>query len=229
MLNMRLQNQPSVLVESSDQQSARSLANISGKIVEGGLPGLDSVIAGGNLNAFPEAALELLSAFWAQTPVVVRPTLKGVGTIQGYEYVANVDPGPEGFARFDEGGDRVYVWNGSDWYFGTWFGRWFKDPTIDPVDSPSPLSESIPLGIPSGTLFNSAAWQAGDAANPAGTILVPDEVVDQGEQSGAGGLVPRGPGDFAPASDDSFGSMQQLWIAAGLVGVAGFLFLRRRR
>jgi hypothetical protein len=227
MLNVRLQNQPAVTVESSSQQSARSLANISGKIVQGGLPGLDSVIAGGNLNAFPQAALELLDAFWSQTPVVVRPTLKGVGTIQGYEYVSNVDPGPEGFARFDEGGDRVYVWNGSDWYFGTWFGRWFKDPTIDPVNSPSALSESVPLGIPSGTLFNSAAWQAGDAARPAGTILVPDNV-DQ-EQTNAGGLTPPSPGTFDAPGAPQQGSMQQVWIAAGLIGVAGFLFLRRKR
>jgi len=227
MINPVLQNQSPVTVEQSARSSAIDFANTAGKIVSGGLPGLDSVIQGGNLNAFPQAALELLNAFFAPAPIVVRPTLKGVGTIEGYEYVANVDPGPEGFARFDEGGDRIYIWNGTDWFFGTWYGRWFKDSTINPVMNPSPVSEAVPVGIPSGTLFNAAAWQAGDVSNPAGTILVPDEL-DQ-DDTNQNGLTPPGLGDFDPPSSSAQESMQQVWIAAGLVGVAGFLFLRRKR
>ena len=228
MINPVLQNQSPVTVEQSARSSSIDFANTAGKIVSGGLPGLDSVIQGGSLNAFPQAALELLQVWFGPTNTTgARPTLKGVGTIEGFEYVENVDPGPEGFARFDEGGDRIYVWNGTDWFFGTWYGRWFKDSTINPLMSASPVSEAVPVGIPSGTLFNAAAWQAGDVSNPAGTILVPDEL-DQAETSG-NGLTPPSLGDFDPPSSSAQGSMQQLWIAAGLVGVAGFLFLRRKR
>jgi hypothetical protein len=172
-----IQNRPGLQVAPASEAVTRSnLASFEGTLVPGRAAGLNSVIEGGDLNAFPRAARELLMAFWQQieqTGTNDRPSMPIVGRIAGWDFVPNVDPGPQGYSNQDEGGDRIYVWDGDSWYFGTWFGRWYKDPTQNPILEPSPLDKSYPLSIPSGTLFNGSMWEAGDVVNPAGTLLLP--------------------------------------------------------
>ena len=227
---MNLQNRPALTVEASGRARTIDFANTAGKISPSGFAGLDSVIQGGDLNAFPQAALSLLQVWFAQIPMVSYPFLPGVGRLEGFEYVTAVDPGPEGFASFDERGDRIYVWTGDDWYFGTWFGRWYKDSTQNPLMEQSSVADSIPISIPSGTLFNGASWQAGDVLNPEGAVLVPDDEepsLNGDSFPGSGLWQPPAP-DLGPNSSNQ-SPMQQVWIAAGLVGLAGFLFFRRKR
>lgn len=198
-----IQNRPGLQVEQvADEVTRANLASFEGTLVPGRAAGLNSVIAGGELNAFPKAGRELLLAFWnqiEQTGTDDRPSMPIVGRIVGWDYLENIDAPPEGYANIQERGDRVYVWDGDSWYFGTWFARWYKDPTNNPILEPSALEDCYPLSIPSGTLFNGAQWEAGDVVTPAGTLLLPpspksfppssdNDVVDQADIDGASAI-----------------------------------------
>ena len=230
-MSLDLQNQPPLQVEFIEPGSTRDVAafsDVMGQIVPTGTPGMTSLIQGGALNAFPKAAYGLFADWWANCPCGPgeRPCLPLIGEVVSWDYVQDVDAPPVGYAASQERGDRLYVWDNTNFYFLTWFGRWFQEPNINwEIDGPTPHENAIPLAIPTGSLFNGAYWTAGDVVNPEGTLNLPP---DDGSVYSCYS-APAGNGGENAGSDltSSPAKITTTTVVAGLL--LFFLFSRRKK
>lgn len=210
-------NQPPVSVEllTGQRQLRERLAGA--REVGAPLPGMENVLAGGNMNAFIDAIEQVFEeslAIGERVGLFDGSTYPNAVNIYNYVRVDSVDPNPiDGTAAGAVLGDRIYVkplyqWQygspgplreedlGDQWIVALYNGYWYQLP-----DGHGPLNPIDPWASPGTTPYIAGytriPWPAGIIpAPPGGVVWTPSE---EPTLDPAGTLlVPEWPGPYDP-------------------------------